>query len=98
MARPYLQRLRELHESLAREPSRLKRLDILDRMLFVIEAQLRSYNLDKASSDFDGPVGAIDVTCRNEQGEATQPTLPGYLKLTLQLQSRLQRHMPGKFA
>ena len=98
MARPYIQRLRELHRSLAKEQNLLKRLDILDRMLFVIEAQVRLYNLDKTSSDFHGQTDALEMTRRDEEGPSAQPTLPGYLKLTLELQSRLHREMPEKFA
>jgi hypothetical protein len=79
MARPYLQRLRELHKRLRQEQDISRRVEILDRMLFVIEAQLRSHNRDEASIDFHEETRAIDVIRRTEQEAAGIPPLARYL-------------------
>jgi hypothetical protein len=50
MVIPYLERLRQLRLELFRERDLEKREEILDRMLFVLEAQIRARKLEEGES------------------------------------------------
>jgi hypothetical protein len=78
MGRPYLRRLRELHKSLCQEQDMARRVDLLDRMLFVIEAQLRSYNLDNVPTASHSQTEAAERASKNEQGVVGNPPSAEY--------------------
>jgi hypothetical protein len=50
MTIPYIERLRQLRLDLFRERKLEKRQEILDRMLFVLEAQIRARKLEELDS------------------------------------------------
>ena len=53
----YLDRVRELHKQLSLARDSVTRVEILDRMLFVIEAQTRAWKLQDSSLVLPGPLG-----------------------------------------
>jgi hypothetical protein len=53
----YLDRVRELHKELSLARDSVARVEILDRMLFVIEAQSRAWKLQHSSLDLAAPLG-----------------------------------------
>lgn len=50
MSIPYIERLRQLRLELLRERDLENRQEILDRMLFVLEAQIRARKLEEVES------------------------------------------------
>jgi len=48
---PYLDRVRELHKELSLARDAVTRVEILDRMLFVVEAQSLAWKLQDSSPD-----------------------------------------------
>ena len=51
----YLDRVRELHKELSLARDLVTRVEILDRMLFVIEAQTKAWKLQDSSPDLRSP-------------------------------------------
>jgi hypothetical protein len=62
----YLDRVRELHKELSLARDSVARVEILDRMLFVIEAQSRAWKLQDSSLDLAAPLLAKEI--KNEAG------------------------------